>query len=138
MKGYDLGGAEWPYAPELYVVDIEDPAVVGPRPEELNGPVLWIKKDLREKDWHVGLEKLDRVYMGKTLRYLDAPATYEDDQAKALDALAATQITLFDWLSAMDEVLTGLIRLGWTIVEMELVNVGEDNPSEWTVTLERR
>lgn len=145
LKGYDLGGAEYPIIEEgveYTVVDQQDPdweCVELP-------PGKFIKQDLREDFSH--LEPVDRIWIGGMLRYLTIESGWLDGMevgyreqvrfAERLDKILKPggRVTIRDHLEVCSYILEELVIEGYKIESLELSNPSDqDLPSDWVINL---
>jgi hypothetical protein len=123
VEGYDLGGAEYPYdASALTVVDILKP--------DDSEQADWMIRDLSQPSWTDGLEPRERIYIGKTLRYLpqDRMAEFASEIRSVHEVLGS--VVMFDWMRVIEPVMTWLLCNGYVIVGVELINPPFDDGDE--------
>jgi hypothetical protein len=152
-SGYDIGGAEYPYAPgELMVLDKEQPDLKEMAHyfgESLGTRTFpWQKVDLDEKNCfsHIlagprkrpSLKPKPTIYIGKTLRYVTRDKHELAREVFDIWSMNGT-MRLFDNMDALEPFIEGLMsgcNGQVSIKEFDLINASdEDYKAEWGVLL---
>lgn len=139
MRGYDLGGAEYPLDPDrLVVIDKVDPNKVWPERHEYGKHVNWYRANFDTNDIEdLTLPIVETIYVGKLLRYVghDSARRLADWCYRHIEP--GGTIEVFDQWDSMEMFAGTLLSLAHMEVDdLELVNAPfEDTRAEWSMVL---